>query len=328
MRDHSPVSEKNKTITQSPFHPGEQELQTRTGKRDQVESIGRKIIRSYMPEQHRQFYSQLPFMVIGSVDNQGWPWASLLPGKPGFVQSATPTTLDISTQAIKGDPLSEALKTLDAPLGLLGIELNTGRRNRVNGRVIESSRHGIRFKVGQSFGNCSKYIQHRSINFIADAGETSRTDNRQIFSVFDHQARSLIKAADTFFVASFVEAKDHPNIEGVDVSHRGGQPGFVKIDANTLTVPDYSGNYLFNTLGNFLINPKAGLIFIDYTSGQLLMLTGTVELLWKVNKENQSLQGANRAWRFTLDHGIRLNDALAFKATLAEPSAKQHVLKS
>ena len=129
---------------------------------------------------------------------------------------------------------------------------------------------------------------------------------------------SLIKNADTFFVSSFIPAKNRPEMEGVDVSHRGGRPGFVKIEGNILTVPDYPGNNLFNTLGNFLVNPKGGLIFIDFTTGDLLMLTGTVELLWDVNEDIAAFKGAERAWKFTLHHGIKLKDALPFRSTLGE----------
>lgn len=308
----------NKAIVLSPFHQGEQILQTRTGKREEVESMGRKAVRPFMPDQHREFYEKLPFIIIGSVDDEGWPWASILPGNANFIVSPTPTTLTLKSSAILGDPLATALQKIDAPLGLLGIEPSTRRRNRVNGRISESSNNEITVKVDQSFGNCPQYIQHRSVNFIREAGEVSSNYSKQTFTTLDKSACALINAADTFFVSSAVKAKYRPEIEGVDVSHRGGRPGFVKIEQNTLTIPDYPGNYLFNTLGNFLVNPKGGLIFVDFITGELLMLTGTVELLWDVNEDIQAFKGAERAWRFTLDHGIRLKDALPFRLTLGE----------
>ena len=98
-------NQNNNSEVLSPFHYGEQELQTRAGKREKMENFGRKTVRSFMPDQHREFYSQLPFLIMGSVDNNGWPWASIIPGKIGFIQSSTPTTLNIKAQAIKGDPL-------------------------------------------------------------------------------------------------------------------------------------------------------------------------------------------------------------------------------
>ncbi|WP_366524031.1 pyridoxamine 5'-phosphate oxidase family protein [uncultured Tateyamaria sp.] len=90
------------------------------------------------------------------------------------------------------------------------------------------------------------------------------------------------------------------------MNHRGGNAGFVKIDGNTLTVPDFSGNFAFNTLGNFLVNPKAGLLFIDFASGDLVQLTGTVELLWDITPKIAPVEGAQRAWRFHLTKGHRL----------------------
>ena len=311
-------NQNNNSEVLSPFHYGEQELQTRAGKREKMENFGRKTIRSFMPDQHREFYSQLPFLIMGSVDNNGWPWASIIPGKIGFIQSSTPTTLNIKAQAIKGDPLDESLKRTGAHLGLLGIELNTRRRNRVNGQVIESNKEGVTFEVGQSFGNCPQYIQNRSIDYIHEIGEVGANYEKHCFTNLDDASSSLIKNADTFFVSSFIPAKDRPEMEGVDVSHRGGRPGFVKIEGNTLTVPDYPGNNLFNTLGNFLVNPKGGLIFIDFITGDLLMLTGTVELLWDVNDDIAAFKGAERAWKFTLHHGIKLKDALPFIAILGE----------
>ncbi|QDE31260.1 hypothetical protein [Shewanella polaris] len=68
-----------------------------------MESFGQRAIRPYIPEQHREFYQQLPFIVAGSVNQQGWPWASMLSGYPGFITSPDSTTLTINASAITGD---------------------------------------------------------------------------------------------------------------------------------------------------------------------------------------------------------------------------------
>src|SRR3546814_14766932 len=69
--------------------------------------------------------------------------------------------------------------------------------------------------------------------------------------------------------------------QGADVSHRGGRPGFVRVTEDdgrsVLTIPDFSGNQFFNTLGNIAINPRAGLLFVDFATGDLLTLTGRSE---------------------------------------------------
>lgn len=314
------TSTSTQNLDDSPFHAGEQVIQTRTGMRDAMESFGRRAIRSFMPDQHRQFYEELPFMVVGGVDNQGWPWASLLSGRPGFVTSLDSKTLNFNAAPVVGDPLLPVLKTVGSPLGLLGIEMMARRRNRLNGRIVEADNAGFSLKVDQSFGNCPQYIQNWDVDFVREPSNiaSSSTDisNTTTFNTLDDDARSLITKADTFFVSSYIQTEDRPEIEGVDVSHRGGRPGFVKIEGNTLTIPDYPGNYHFNTLGNFLVNPKAGLVFIDFETGEMLTLTGTVELLWEDEAEVVAFNGAERAWRFTVDHGVRLKDALPFRASM------------
>jgi ferredoxin-NADP reductase len=217
-----------------------------------------------------------------------------------------------------GNPLEPVLKEPDSPLGLLGIEMMARRRNRLNGRISKTDDSSFSLSVDQSFGNCPQYIQHWAIDFVREPNEAGLEGSNNIttFDTLDKKACCLIKTADTFFVSSFINTQDRPDIEGVDVSHRGGRPGFVKVDGNTLTIPDYPGNYHFNTLGNFIINPKAGMVFINFSTGELLMLTGTVELLWEEEPEVAAFNGAERAWRFTLDHGVRLKDTLPFRAAM------------
>ena len=66
----------------------------------------------------------------------------------------------------------------------------------------------------------------------------------------DEAARALIAASDTFFVAS--RSRPELGVEGgLDMSHRGGRPGFVGVQGGTLAIPDFRGNRFYNTLGNF-----------------------------------------------------------------------------
>jgi len=313
-----PTPPKNKFADQTPFHKGEKMLHSHIGLSDEIEAMGRKVIRSFMPDQHRVFFSQLPYIVIGSVDEQGWPWASVLAGDSGFISSPSPTSLTINAQAQTGNPIAQGI-TPKAPIGLLGIELATRRRNRMNSRVSETTPTGFTLAVDQSMGNCPKYIQTRDIRLIRDTSLQQRQSARH-FTTLDTEARSLIRQADTFFVASYTQQQDTPEVEGVDVSHRGGKPGFVRVEGDTLTIPDYAGNNVFMTLGNFLMTPKAGLVFIDFDSGDLLMLTGQVEILWENAPEVQAFTGAHRAWRFTLDHGVKLTGTLPFTFQFNEAS--------
>ncbi|HVK75492.1 MAG TPA: hypothetical protein VM734_19315, partial [Kofleriaceae bacterium] len=146
---------------ESPFHPGEQLIQAREGMRDRVERAGRKVIRAAMPDQHRELFGRLPYLVIGGVDAARRPWATLLAGPPGFVTTPDDRTLAIAAAPVDGDPLAAALVP-GAPIAVLGIELATRRRNRANGTVAARAAGGLTIAVAQSFGNCPQYIQARA----------------------------------------------------------------------------------------------------------------------------------------------------------------------
>jgi predicted pyridoxine 5'-phosphate oxidase superfamily flavin-nucleotide-binding protein len=283
------------TATARAWHDGERVLQARAGIAERMAEIGPRVLRDHMPEQHRSFFAQLPFLVAGSLDGEGRPWASVLAAAPGFAHSPDPRHLRIDALPQANDPLAAAL-AVGAPVGLLGIEPHTRRRNRMNGTVDSLDARGFSVEVGQSFGNCPKYIQAREPVFVGGApaaGFGPRVRG------LDAQARRMVRAADTFFIATA-----HPSAgdarspaEGVDVSHRGGRPGFVRLEGEgTLTVPDFTGNTFFNTLGNIALNPMAGLLFIDFETGDLLQLSVKAEILWD-GPEVDAFAGAERLLR-------------------------------
>ncbi|MBS0429198.1 MAG: pyridoxamine 5'-phosphate oxidase family protein [Proteobacteria bacterium] len=250
------------------FHAGERALQAEDGVREQLAMVGTRVIRDHMPQQHRDFFAQLPFLVLGSVDAEGQPWASVLAGPPGFVQAPDARALRVDALPAADDPLAAALSP-GAPLGVLGIELPTRRRNRMNGTVSSLDAAGFTIAVQQSFGNCPRYIQTRTP--VAMPAGTRPAGER--LARLDDEAHRLIAGADTFFIATAHPAAGHGGSrdQGVDVSHRGGAPGFVlALGENELAVPDFDGNRFFNTLGNLLLQPAAGLLFIDFDRGDLL----------------------------------------------------------
>jgi predicted pyridoxine 5'-phosphate oxidase superfamily flavin-nucleotide-binding protein len=164
--------------------------------------------------------------------------------------------------------------------------------------------------VQQSFGNCPQYIQLRDFVFARDPATPSRAAARE-FDRLDHRARAMIAGADAFFVASYVE--DAARGRMVDVSHRGGRPGFVRIGTDSmLTIPDFSGNRFFNTLGNLIANPKAGLLFVDFETGDLLQLTGDAEVILD-SPEIAAVAGAERLWRFAPRRILYRPDALPLR---------------
>ncbi len=285
--------------TLSPFHQGEQAIQQRLGVRDKMERFGNQVIRDHMPEQHREFYQNLSYVFIGYTDLNNRPQATMLWGAPGFIESLSPTQLTINAPTLAGDSVMRHLPA-GAKTGLLGIDLQTRRRNRLSARLIQLTDTSIKLSVEQAFGNCPQYIQQRGLEHIQPP--TLSTASTSDIEHLNAAAIQLIKQSDTFFVASAYQLSGSRN-EGADISHRGGQPGFVRVDDDqTLTIPDYAGNFHFNTLGNFLLNPQAGLLFIDFKQGHLLSLSGRAEILWDTD-ENRFFNGAERLWRFHLQQG-------------------------
>jgi len=291
-------------MERSPWHAGEQQLQAHVGVADRMEAFGRKVIRTWMPDQHREFYQQLPFMLYGAVDAQGMPWASVLEGAPGFARSPDPEHLHFASQPAADDP---AQLRNGEPIGLLGIELHTRRRNRLNGHVGNLSADGFDVSVDQAFGNCPQYIQLRQFQRVPLTDPQTRPAEH--LTGLDDAAMALIAGADTFFVASYVDVDGQ---RAVDVSHRGGQAGFVRVEGNRLTIPDFAGNLHFNTLGNLLLNPKAGLLFIDFSTGDLLQLSGRTEILLD-DPQIEAFQGAERLWTFEVEKLVRRPAALALR---------------
>jgi predicted pyridoxine 5'-phosphate oxidase superfamily flavin-nucleotide-binding protein len=131
----------------------------------------------------------------------------------------------------------------------------------------------------------------------------------QRLSELDEVASAMIREADTFFVASYVDVE---NQRSVDVSHRGGQSGFIQVDGNCLTIPDFAGNLHFKTLGNLLLNPRAGLLFIDFTSGDLLQISGRTEIILE-GPQVDAFQGAERLWKLHVEHVVRRPAALGLR---------------
>ncbi len=294
-----------------PFHDGERAVQERLGVRERIEEIGQRVIRDFMPDQHREFFATLRHFFLGGLDRRSRPWASLLAGPPGFLRSPDPHRLHVASWPLPGDPLSEGLRER-APIGGLGIEFASRRRNRVNGKVaLDADGAGFTIRVDQSFGNCPQYIQARELRL--PSARTGPSTGAVRGDLLDAAARAIIRRADTFFIASHYGGDASRRAHGLDVSHRGGLAGFVRVlDDRTLEFPDYRGNFLFNTLGNLTANPLCGLLFLDFSDGDTLQLTGRAEILWDFQRDDPALRGAERVIRFELHESVHLAGAIPF----------------
>lgn len=254
----------------SSFHAGERAAQRWAS----VPASNGSFIRSFMPDPHRELFDKLPFLLVGSVDDTLQPSASLLAGPPGFV-STQPDVLEVHATVHVADPLRRNLRP-GTRLGILGLEPHTRRRNRVNGYVLDVKENYFAVLVEQSFGNCPKYITPRTLEY-APTSRTSTTQN----SALTAQDRDFMSGADTFFIASahpHALESDDPS-HGVDVSHRGGPPGFVRFtNDHVFAISDFKGNNLFNTFGNIFENPRVGLLFWDIDGQRVLQVSGRAEL--------------------------------------------------
>ena len=280
-----------------PFNADEQAAQALAGYRK-----GRAPVRPLLPEQHREFFGLLPYLFTATPDAQGWPMASVLTGSPGFIASPDPTTLRIDALPREGDPAALDFAA-GADIGLLGIDLSTRRRNRANGRIVTRD-EGLTVHIAQSFGNCPQYIQMRRV-----VGRDRKPGPVETLAGLDEAARDLIESADTFFVASRGQAELGAE-GGFDMSHRGGRPGFVGVHGDTLVIPDFRGNRFFNTLGNLLGDPRAGLLFVNFGTGEMLQLQGTVAIDWHPGEIGP--EGTERLWRIRVARAWRTRSAFPY----------------
>jgi predicted pyridoxine 5'-phosphate oxidase superfamily flavin-nucleotide-binding protein len=286
------------------FHAGELAVQERAGVREKIAAVGERMIRDTMPAQHRELFEKLPTLLVGSLDAQRRPWASVLAGRPGFIKARDEQHLHIAAAPLLDDPLLAQLE-VGVPLGLLGIEPATRRRNRMNGTVVARDAGSFTVKVDQSFGNCPRYIQARTPRWQDPNDGPGTVLN--LGATLHANAQTLVRRADTLFIASAAaHARGGAGADGVDISHRGGNPGFVRLEFDTpgrrpvLTLPDFHGNLLFNTLGNIAAHPFAGLLFIDHDTGDLLQLSGAACLLFD-GEALRSFDGAQRLLQVQVD---------------------------
>lgn len=258
------------------YHEGELAIQARAGVRDQADRVGR-IIGSTVPPAAAAFLLDRTFVVVSTVGEDGGVSASLLTGGAGFARTAGDGVVRLEPD---GGHLERVVGDLAAchAVGLLAIDPATRRRMRVNGNAAVRA-GSIEIAVREVYSNCPQYIHER--HTLARFGALPRVPPR---SSLDEAERAFAGSADTFFIASA-----HPRT-GADASHRGGPAGFVRVESGgRLSFPDYPGNNMFNTLGNLTVNPRAGLLFVDFESSRALQVRGEVEIGWNGDERRVTL---------------------------------------
>lgn len=283
------------------FHDGELRVQTRAGVHDRASRTGR-MTANVIPANAMTFVAQQSMAVLGSVDEHGQPWCSVIFGEPGFVHAPDTTSVVINTGRMgvfAQDPFWRNIQT-QAGVGMLLIELSTRRRLRINGKLQQTTALRYTLQIEQAYPNCPKYIQRRLVR----PGQTTALpliEKPECGQHLQAPQKKWIAQADTFFVASA-----HPARDGqyhVDASHRGGKPGFVEIlNDSQLRIPDFAGNNMFNTLGNIESYPHAGLAFIDFEQKRILQLAGQARILWDQAVPVDTTGGTHRYWEFEIAH--------------------------
>lgn len=290
-------------------HPGEEAVRERAG--SQRRGIGSGQVGDAIPPVARAFIGAARFAALAVVDTHGEISADVLAGEPGFLRAPDERTVEI----LLAPPLSAPLFALgvERTVGIVVLEPWTRRRMRVNGTATRSG-GSVVVRTEQVYANCPKYIQARTVDAevppaaarswepTAAEAATAVTTGRLTRSQCE-----LISRADTFFLAT------HTPGHGADMSHRGGNPGFVTMpDDRHLTWPEYVGNSMYMSLGNLLHEPRCALVFPDWATGRTLHLRGRARVNWDPRRAAH-IPGAQQVVDFDLEQAVEIADGMPLR---------------
>lgn len=279
-------------------HDGEQAVQRRAG--EGHEGWGSPMFGPEIPIGFRAFLRAQRLLILGARDDSDAVWATVLSGPRGFIQPTSERTIEIAALPAYGDPLRDVFTTT-RDVGMLAIDPETQRRIRVNGRATRRG-DGLSVITDQVLGNCPKYLQRREVVAVEPPPTEAEARVWRGTALTDHQQR-LIQAADTFFIAS------HAPGHGGDASHRGGMPGFVRVvGPRHLAWPDYVGNSFYMTFGNMHLDPRCGLLFLDWETGDTVQLTGRGRIDWDPQRAAE-FPGALRVIDFEVEQVVQIERA-------------------
>ncbi len=286
-------------------HKGELWLQERRNTPKEMIASIPQYIAPDMPQQHVDFFADLPYLPLATLDRDGRPWVSLLvthsESDPSVdIKISDQNTMNVVAESNPYDPFARALMqipTSDHAQKLfagVGVDFSNRRRNKIAGEISaasveESGKISLHLASDQHLGNCPKYItvrelayEKRSADLVYDSFETHT-------AALPDTAKAVVDQASTVFLATkHITDEASSGIKAdMGVNHRGGAPGFTRIyeeakgdDITTyLVLPDHSGNRFYQSLGNIETDPEVGLAFPDFDSGHVLYITGEAENL-------------------------------------------------
>ncbi|KAK5679717.1 hypothetical protein LTS10_007665 [Elasticomyces elasticus] len=286
-----------------------------------------------------------PLIAIGTLDKQGRPWTTLWGGEKGFARPLGGGIVGFRT-AVTGrfDPVVEELVGQDATgevvkeegegriVSGLTIDLETRKRVKMCGRMVAgalSTREDeitgrnesvaeiqLVLKIEQSLGNCPKYLNRKHVTPTFARPELV-SDSAKLGG----RALQLLAKADLFFVSSSGQ-------EDMDTNHRGGPAGFLRAtsDATSVIWPEYSGNRLYQTLGNLHSNPLCGICVPDFETGDMLYLTGTTRI-FSGKEANALLPRSNLCVQLTITAARFVQIALPFRGEEGQRSPYNPVVR-
>ncbi|KAL8392909.1 hypothetical protein RB595_002919 [Gaeumannomyces hyphopodioides] len=294
-------------------------------------------------------------LAVGALDGSGQPWTSVWGGEPGFAGPVAPGVLGVRSLVDKRhDPVARALlghlaegEILDGasaadaglPFSALSIDFRNRDRVKLAGRVVagvmgkpdggeggaaaaEESGVGqvqLALAVLEALGNCPKYINLKTIRPHVPRPELV-SDSLPL----SPRALEILEGADLFFLSS-------SNGKGqMDTNHRGGAPGLVRVVRNSpgsdgsgggpevvLAYPEFSGNRLYQSLGNLHLDPRVGVAVPDFASSDVLYLAGTTRLL--VGAESAALLPHTKlAVRIDVTAARLVRDGLPFRGDVVD----------
>lgn len=296
------------------YHAGEIAVQERTGERAIAERRA-AMVGERLSEGHRAYVADQGLVAVAAIGPDGALVASVWCGDSGFLRSddagermAVVSALD---RTLAVDPVQPLLRS-DAPFAMLVMDLETRRRLRINGAVDRLTAAGLSVRVGEVFGNCPKYIQRRRRSDVADGAASPPVESG---TVLDAARRAFITRADTAFVGSIHAQR------GLDISHRGGAPGFIVVEGDgVLHVPDYAGNAMYLTLGNFEVDPRAAIAVVDFERRRVLSISGSAAATFGAEDPRIPSGGTGRQWSFTVDRWTEHSLPPTLAWDLIEPS--------
>ncbi|KAK1767695.1 hypothetical protein QBC33DRAFT_450571 [Phialemonium atrogriseum] len=319
------------------WHPGEQAihnlLRVPTSQRENPTAKG-------LPAPYAYRVASSSLVAFGTLDEQGRPWTTVWGGERTFTRPVAQDLLGVQCLVDRRhDPVVQALlgSAADGELvrpmtggiegkvmSALSIDLETRDRVKLAGRMAVgtvASKDGNNPAVGEvqmamlvqeSLGNCPKYLNKKEVTAHVPLPELV-SDTLPL----PKGALELIDKADMFFLSS-------TNGQTMDTNHRGGPPGFVRVVSNAkggvvIVYPEYSGNRLYQTLGNLYTNPNVGIAIPDFDSSNVLFLRGETELL--VGRSAAALLAhAGLAVKITVKEARFVKDGLSFRGKAGESS--------